>query len=102
MSRWNDYAVVANSLSLTAGTAETAVTDELRDPVVCVALEDLEGATDDTATIEIVGAAATYEIDSRTISAVGSYTVDVPQADTVRFTSSNGVTYSVEVRADPA
>lgn len=101
MSRWNDDVVVADSVSLTAGTAETADISELRDPTVCVVLEGLEGAADDIATIEFVGSAGTYEADQRTLSATGSYTVDIPQADTVRFTSSGGVTYSVEVRANP-
>jgi len=101
MSRWNEGVVVADSTSLTGGTAETADISELRDPVVCVALEDLEGAADDTATIEIVGDAGTYQLDQRTLSSTGSYTVSVPQARTVRFTSSGGVTYSVEARSNP-
>lgn len=100
MSRWNDETVLADSASLTAGTAVTGDVSDLRDPVVCVALENLEASADDTATIEIVGASGTYQVDERTLSAAGSYTVDVPQASTVRFTSSNGVTYSVEVRAN--
>ena len=101
MSKWYLSEVVADSESLTAGTAVVEDINRLRSPVVCVALEDLEGAADDTATIEIVGDAGTYEVDSRTLSGTDTYTVDIPQAEDIRFTSANGVTYSVEVRANP-
>lgn len=101
MSRWNDTAVLADSTSLTAGTPVSAETDELRNPVALVKLENLEGNADDTVTLRVVGAAATYEIDQRTLSATGAYTVALPQATNVELESSNGVTYSAEVRADP-
>lgn len=101
MPAWYASATLADSTSLDAGTAVTADVSRYRSPVVCVSLENLEGNTDDDATIEFVGAVGTYEADSRTLSSTGSYTVDVPQCDEVRFTSSNGVTYSAEVRANP-
>lgn len=101
MTAWNDSTVLADSESLTGGTAVTATGLEYHTPVVCVALEDLEGNTDDTVTVEFDGAAATYEADSRTLSATGSYTVDLPQCEGVQVTSSNGVTYSIEVRNNP-
>ncbi|WP_090615481.1 hypothetical protein [Natrinema salaciae] len=69
--------------------------------MVCVALEDLEGSADDTITIEFEGTAGTYEADNRTLSETQSYTVDIPQCESVSVTSSNGVTYSIEVRANP-
>ena len=101
MSRWNKAVTIADSTALTAGTPVTKDIDDLRDPVVCVALENLGANTDDTVTIEIVGAAGTYEVDSRTLNAAGSYTLTVPQAAQVQFTSANGATYSAEVRANP-
>lgn len=101
MSRWNDHATVADSLTFTAGTPETADISELRDPVALVNLESLGGNADDTITIRVVGAAATYDVDSRTLSATGSYSVDIPQAGSVEVESANGTTISAEVRADP-
>lgn len=101
MARWNAGVVLADSQSLTAGTPVSGDTSTLRNPTVLVNLENLEAAADDTATIRVVGQAATYEVDSRTLSALGSYAVDVPQAAQVEFESSGGVTYSVEVVADP-
>lgn len=103
MDAWDAVEVLADSESLDAGTAVTADISELTGPTVLVTLEDLEGSADDTVTIRVVGEAATYQIDQRTISSTdGSddYTVDVPQADTVELESSNGVTYSAEVRAN--
>jgi len=101
MPAWNDSVVLANSESLTAGTAKTVDNLEYHTPVVCVKLEDLEGNADDTVTIEFDGAAATYEADTRTISSTQSYTVDLPQCEGVSVTSSNGCTYSLEVRNNP-
>ncbi len=101
MTRWNSAVVVADSTSQTAGDPSTADIAGLRNPTVCVSLEDLEGSADDTATIEFEGDAGWYRADERTLSATESYTVAIPQASQVRFTSSNGVTYSVEVRANP-
>lgn len=104
MPAWNETATLADSKSLTAGTAVSALVEKFRAPVICVALEDLEGNADDTVTIEFVGAAGTYQADQRTLSATdGSddYTVDVPQCEQIKLTSSNGVTYSAEVRANP-
>lgn len=101
MSRWDETAVLADSASLTAGTPATADTASIRDPTVLVKLEGLEGNADDTVTIEIVGEAATYQMDQRTLSSLGTYSVDIPQAESVELTSSNGVTYSAEVRANP-
>lgn len=101
MPAWHATKVLADSASLTAGSAVSADVSKYRSPVVCVALEDLEGAADDTVTIEFDGTAGTYEADSRTLSATGSYTVEVPQCEAVSVTSSNGVTYSIEVRSNP-
>ena len=104
MPAWYAAAVLADSKSLTAGEAVTvdfADGSGYHTPVVCVALEDLEGNADDTLTIEFDGAAATYEADSRTLSETQTYTVDLPQCDGVQVTSSNGCTYSIEVRNNP-
>lgn len=102
MTRWDDVRVIANSASLTAGTPTGVGTEGMRAPTVVIKLEDLEGAADDTLTIRYDGAAATYEADSRTNSSVPtSYAVNVPQSARVEVESSNGVTYSVEVRANP-
>lgn len=101
MVAWDSVAVLANGKSLAANEPETAAVSKFRAPVVCVQLEDLEGGTDDTVTVEFDGDAGTYEADSRTLSNPGSYTVEVPQCDRVHLTSTNGVTYSAEVRANP-
>lgn len=101
MPAWYDATVVADSTSLTAGTAETADVSLYHTPVVCVSLEDLEGNADDTVTIEFDGAAGAYEADERTLSETTSYTVDLPQCESVSVTSSNGATYSIEVRNNP-
>jgi len=98
---WYASSVLANSESLTAGEAVVLDGVEYHTPVVCIALEDLEGNTDDTLTVEFDGAAATYEEDSRTLSETQSYTVELPQCEGVQVTSSNGCTYSVEVRNNP-
>ena len=101
MPRWNDSVVLADSTSLTANTSVSADTADMRNPTVLVALEDLEGAADDTVTVSVVGDAATYEVDSRTLASTGAYIVDVPQGDRIELESSNGATYSAEARADP-
>ena len=103
MSSWDDETIIADSESLTAGnaTAAGAPVDDYHTPVVCVSLEDLEGNADDTVTIEFDGVAATYEADSRTLSSPQTYTVDLPQCEDVQVTSTNGVTYSIEVRNNP-
>lgn len=101
MPAWNDSTVILDSAAPTAGEVQTADASGYHTPAVCVALESLDGATDDTLTIEIVGAAGTYQIDERTLSGAGSYVVDVPQCDTVRLTSQNGTTISAEVRNNP-
>jgi hypothetical protein len=101
VDRWNASEVLADSASLDAGSSVSEDVSGLSDPVVLVALEDLEGSADDTATIRVVGAAGTYTVDERTLSETGSYTVDIPQVSDVEFESSNGVTYSAEVRANP-
>jgi hypothetical protein len=102
---WYGSVTLADSESLTAGqpVEHTYSTDGDRHhtPVVCIALEDLEGNGDDTVTVRFEGAAATYVADQRTLSEVGSYTVDIPQCEAVQVTSSNGVTYSIEVRNNP-
>lgn len=100
MDAWDASVILADSDSLDAATAVTGDISEITGPTVLVNLENLEGETDDDATVRVVGAAATYEIDSRTLSETGSYTVDVPQATEVEFESNNGVTYSAEVRAN--
>ncbi len=101
MSAWDDSTVIADSSSFTAGEPQSASIDDYHTPAVCVALEDLGGSTDDTLTIEFVGAAGTYEIDQRTLSSTGSYVVDVPQCKQIQLTSSNGTTISAEVRNNP-
>ena len=101
MPPWYDSAVLADSKTFGAPETVTASVEKYHTPAVCVALENLEGNADDTITIEIVGDAGTYEVDSRTLSATGSYVVDVPQADTVELTSTNGTTISAEARNNP-
>jgi hypothetical protein len=98
---WHASSVLADSESLTAGEPVALDGVEYHTPVVCVALEDLEGNADDTLTVEFEGAAATYEADERTLSELQSYTVDLPQCEGVQVTSSNGCTYSLEVRNNP-
>jgi hypothetical protein len=98
---WYDSAVIADSVSFNAGQTESANVEQYHSPAVCVALENLEGNADDTVTVGIVGAAGTYDVDERTLSATGSYVVDVPQADAVEVTSANGTTLSVEARNNP-
>jgi len=102
---WYAASVLADSESLTADTAVTLDGGSngigYHTPVVCIKLEDLEGNGDDTVTVEFDGEVATYEADSRTLSETQSYTVDLPQCDGVGVTSSNGCTYSIEVRNNP-
>ncbi|SIS00319.1 hypothetical protein SAMN05421858_5116 [Haladaptatus litoreus] len=101
MPAWNDSAIIADSQALTAGQTVTAAVRDYHSPAICVALEDLGGNADDTLSVEIVGDAGTYEVDSRTLSATGSYVVNVPQAPTVQITSANGTTISAEARNNP-
>ena len=101
MPKWYDSAVIADSASFGAGKTKTADISEYRTPAVCVALESLDGSAGDTITVEVVGSAGTYEVDSRTLSATGSYIVEVPQATTVRVTSANGTIISAEARNNP-
>ena len=101
MPRWYDSAVIADSVTLGAGETKTADVAQFHTPSVCVSVENLEGNADDTITIEIVGEAGTYEVDSRTLASTGSFVVDVPQADSVRLTSANGSTISAEARNNP-
>lgn len=93
---------IANSATFNAAETKSADISSYHTPAVCVALEDLGGSADDTLTIEIVGDAGTYEVDERTLSAAGSYVVDVPQAKQVQLTSTNGTTISAEVRNNPS
>jgi len=99
--KWYDSAVLANSKTFAADETVTADVTQFHTPAVCVQLESLEGNADDTLTVEIVGGAGTYEVDSRTLSSTGSYIVDIPQAETVRLTSANGSTISAEARNNP-
>jgi len=101
MPAWYDSTVIADSQTFAADETASASVDRYHTPAICVALENLEGNADDTLTIEIVGAAGTYEIDSRTLSETGSYVVDVPQVDEVQLTSANGSTISAEARNNP-
>ena len=101
MPNWYASAVLADSKTFAADETVTASVEQFHTPAVCVKLENLEGNASDTITVEIVGEAATYEVDSRTLSATGSYIIDVPQADTVRLTSANGTTTSAEARNNP-
>jgi hypothetical protein len=99
--KWYAAAVIADSATFGAGETKSADITQYHTPAVCVSLENLEGNADDTITIEIVGEAGTYEVDSRTLSATGSYVVDVPQAGQVDVTSANGTTISAEARNNP-
>lgn len=99
--QWYRATTLADSESLTAGTPVSVATDRIKAPVVAIELEDLEGAADDTITVEVVGEAGTYEIEERTLSEPGSFVVGSVQADWTQITSSNGVTYSAEVRGNP-
>ncbi|MFC4549384.1 MULTISPECIES: hypothetical protein [Halorussus] len=101
MPAWDASTVLATSKTFGASETVSASVDGYHTPAVCVALEGLNGNADDTITIEIVGDAGTYDVDSRTLNATGSYVVDVPQADTVQLTSANGTTISAEVRNNP-
>jgi hypothetical protein len=99
-SWYERHTTLADSASLDAGSPATADVSGYRSPTVLVTPESI-GGTDDTVTIRAVGAAGTYRIDQRTVSSTdGSddYTVGVPQCETVEFESSNGDTYSAEVR----
>lgn len=102
MPAWYASEVLADSESLTAGEGVSAIVSKFRSPVVCIALENLEGSADDTLTIEFEGAAGTYQADERTLAEAQSYTLDIPQCEAVSVTSSNGVMYSIEVRANPS
>lgn len=97
----DESAVIADSATFGAPETKTANVEQFHTPAVCVNLESLEGNADDTITVEIVGDAGTYEVDQRTLSAAGSYVVDVPQAVTVQVTSANGSTLSAEARNNP-
>ncbi len=101
MSAWNDSTVIADSAAFNADETKSAAVGGYHTPAVCVLVEDLEGNTDDTLTIEFVGAAGTYQKDQRTLSSTGSYVVDVPQCQEVKLTSANGTTISAEVRNNP-
>ena len=101
MPAWNDSTALADSKTFGAPETVSASVDGYHTPAVCVSLENLEGNADDTLKIEIVGSVSTYEVDSRTLSSLGSYVVDVPQADSVKLTSTNGTTLSAEVRNNP-
>jgi len=98
---WYAHAVIADSATFGAGETKTADIQQFHTPAVCVAVEDLEGSGDDTITVEVVGDAGTYEVDSRTLNTTGSYIVTAPQADTVQVTSANGTTISAEARNNP-
>ena len=102
MPAWNAAAVLANSENLTGGEAVSEIVSQYRAPVVCVALESLDGSSEDTVTVEFEGSSGTYKADERTLAEPGSFTVEVPQCETVSVTSSNGCTYSIEVRANPS
>ena len=93
--------IIADSAAFSADETRSADVGGYHTPAVCVALEDLGGSANDTFTIEIVGVVGTYEVDSRELSATGSFVVDVPQAEQVQLTSANGTTISAEVRNNP-
>jgi hypothetical protein len=99
MRPYDDAIVIADSVSLTAGEPTSASVDGLPQSTILATLEDLEGAADDTITVRGTGAAGTYRLDQQTLSNVGEgVVVDAPNLDTVEIESSNGVTYSAEVR----
>jgi len=101
VSSWYERAVtLANNKSFSASETVEAGVSGYRSPTVLVSPDTISG-TDDTLTIEAVGAASTYQIDSTTVSSVDGtddYTVDIPQCETVKLTSANGETHSAEVR----
>lgn len=101
MTAWDDDTTIANSKTFQAGETASADVEGYHSPAVCVNLESLNSNAEDTITIGIVGAAATYDVDSRTLSSLGSYVVDVPQCDRVEVSSSNGTTLSCEARNNP-
>jgi hypothetical protein len=101
MTAWDAATVLADSKTFNGGETVAAAVDDYHTPAVCVTLESLEGNADDTITIELVGDAATYEVDSRTLNGAGSYVVDVPQANSVQVTSANRTTLSCEARNNP-
>jgi len=98
---WYDSTTIADSKTFNADETASASVEQYHTPAVCVALENLEGNADDTITVEVVGDAGTYEVDSRTLSETGSYVVSAPQADSVQVTSVNGTTISAEARNNP-
>lgn len=101
MPKWYAEAVIADSATFGASETKSANVEQYHSPAVCVSLENLEGSADDTITVAIIGAAGTYEVDSRTISSTDSYVVDVPQCESVEVTSTNGTTISAEARNNP-
>ena len=96
-----DSAVISDSYAYASGETRSADIVGYHSPAVCVSLDDLGGLTDETITIEIVGDAATYQADERTLSSAGTYIVDIPQAIEVQVTSSGGATISAEARNNP-
>lgn len=101
MPKWYASAVIADSATFAASETKTADISQFHTPAVCVSLESLDGATDDTITVAVVGDAGTYEVDQRTLSSTGSYIVEAPQAATAEVTSANGTTISAEARNNP-
>jgi hypothetical protein len=99
--RWYASSVIVDSAAFGAGETKSTDVAEFHTPAVCVSLEDLGGAADDTITVSIVGEAGTYDVDSRTLSSTGSFVVDVPQSESVEVTSENGTTISAEARNNP-
>lgn len=101
MPSWYDSATIADNKTFSGGGTASADIEEFHTPAICVSLDDLDGETDDTITVEIVGDVGTYEVDERTLSSTGSYIVEAPQADTVELTSANGTKISAEARNNP-
>jgi len=101
MPAWYDSTTIADGKSFNSDETASADIEQYHTPEICVSLDDLGGETDDTITVEVVGDVGTYEVDERTLSAAGSYTVDAPQADTAKLTSANGTTISAEARNNP-
>jgi hypothetical protein len=99
MPAWNVAEAIVDSVSLTAGDPVDADVQQIPAPIVCVELEDLEGAADDTLTVRFDGGVATYTAHEETLAETASVTVEVPRTNRVEIESSGGVTYSAEVRS---
>ena len=100
MPRRYESRVIADNRGFGSGETASADVLGLHTPAVCIEA-DPGALTDDTITVEIVGAVGTYTVDERTISSAEDYIVDIPQAEQVQVTSSGGSTITAEARNNP-